>query len=363
MPLSEQFQSPVGFRRWLRQSGAAQQEGYDLALLEDCENAYRLTAVAGAARIPQLIRDFARFLPGEAFCILEYYPEPERVLTSRSSVPDEHPAPEVFYSPYLPVDEILNQLSPYLERLIHDGFIGFGLANNRAGLEMFYSEEKVLTFFTDNHLRLCDFLNRNRIPYRPDLSLPSDFGHDHLSLLGLPREQLPPSLAALDETELDALNFCHHLVEELDMYPVEEGLSFFLTRKEQAQVAEIMERNRFDDLAELEFGGLLLDWSDFVTECENGFEGDLQDYRQALRVRDCIQHVIEVVPAELSRKIGKIIAEPDSSFQNILTDRRKRIDTPSRPELRQERFWYQGVIRNQGIILRRDLIRKGWFAG
>ena len=213
--MSEHFQSPVGLRRWLQNSSTEQREGYDLALLEDCENAYRLTAIASATKIPHLLKAFSRFLPGEAFCILEYYPEPEKVMTSRSSSPDERPVPEVFYSPYLPVHEILALFSPYLERMIHDGFIGFGLANNRAGLEMFYSEEKVLTFFTDNHLRLCNFLTQNHIPYRPDLSLPSDFGHDHLSLLGLPRDELPASLAALSDVELDSLNFCHHLVERL----------------------------------------------------------------------------------------------------------------------------------------------------
>jgi hypothetical protein len=30
-------------------------------------------------------------------------------------------------------------------------------------------------------------------------------------------------------------------------------------------------------------------------------------------------------------------------------------------ELHQERFWYQGMVRNQGSDLRRDLIRHGWF--
>lgn len=360
--MSDNFHSPVGLRRWCHGSEIKQQEGYDLSLLEDCENAYRLTAIASVEKIPQLVCSFSRFFPEEAFCILEYYPDSEQLTTSRSSTKGERPTPEVFYSPYLPADDILQRLTPYMERLVHDGFVGFGLANNRAGLEMFYSEEKVLTFFTDNHLRLCDFLTQNKITYCPELSLPTDFGHDHLSLLGLPREQLPTNLTKLSNAELDSLNFCQQLVEELDMYPVEEGLSFFLTRKEQTLVADILKKNQFEDLAEVEFGGLLLDWSDFVSECENRFEGDLQEYRQALRIRDCIQYVKETVPADLSDKIGKILNEPDTGFQNILTDRRKRLDSPALPELSQERFWYHGVVRKQGIILRRDLIRKGWFA-
>lgn len=360
--MSEHFHSPAGLRRWCNNSSSQQEEGYDLALLEDCENAYRLTAVASVEKISELVYSFSRFFPDEAFCILEYYPEPEKLSLSRSSASEERPAPEVFYSPYLPVSELLQSLSPYLERLIHDGFIGFGLANNRAGLEMFYSEEKILTFFTDNHLRLCDFLNVNRIPYRPDMRLPTDFGHDHLSLLGLSRTDLPEALAALDDCDLDSLNFCQTLIEQLDMYPVEEGLSFFLTRKEQALVSELLTRNQMDELAGVEFGGLLLDWSDFVSECENGFEGDLEEYRQALKIRDCIQYVIETVPQELSDKIRKIVAEPDNGFKNILTDCRKRLDPPAGLTLSQDRFWYHGVVRNQGTILRRDLIRKGWFS-
>lgn len=360
--LSDRFHSPVGIRRWCRSSGQAQQEGYDLALLEDCENAYRLTAVASVEKISSLVFAFARFFPDEAFCILEYYPEPEKLALSRSSSTDERPAPEVFYSPYLPVNEILGCLAPYLDRLIHDGFVGFGLANNRAGLEMFYSEEKILTFFTDNHLRLCDFLNGAGIPYRPEINLPTDYGHDHLSLIGLPRAELPECLAGFNSEELDSLNFCQNLVQLLDMYPVEEGLSFFLTRKEQALVADLLDKNQFEDLSGIEFGGLLLDWSDFVSECENGFEGDLLEYQQALKVRDCIQYVIETVPADLADKIRKIVAEPDTGFKNILVDQRKRFDLPTGPVLQQERFWYRGVVRNQGTILRRDLIRHGWFA-
>ena len=359
--MAEQFQSPVGLRRWRQDADTEQREGYDLVLLEDCENAYRLTSIASATKIPQLIKTFCRFFPEEAFFILEYYPTTENPMSSRSSSPDDRPTPEVFYSPYLPIGEILGHLNPYLERMIHDGFIGFGLANNRAGLEIFYSEEKVLTFFTDNHLRLSDFLTRNQIPYDPELCLPSDFGHDHLSLLGLPRDQLPAALSELDDSDLDSLNFCQHLVEQFEMYPVEEGLSFFLTRKEQSLVSDIMVKNHYEELAGLEFGGLLLDWSEFVAECENGFEGDLLEYRQMLRIRDCIQHVIERVTDPLAEKITNIIAESDNGFRNILTARSKRIDTPSRPDLCRDHFWYQGVVRNHGTLLRRDLIRKGWF--
>ena len=352
---------PVGLRRWpTEHCTLLQKEGFELALLEDCDNAYRFTATVGAEKVAAIFRDFSRYLNDEAFFILEHYPED--MMPSRPSSSLERPTPTVHYSPYLPTTELLQITAPYLERMIHDGFVGFGIANNRQGLELFYSEEKVLTFFTDNHLRLSNFLYRHQIPYCQKLVLPADFGHDHLSLLGFPTKQLPQKLQHLSDKELDANIFCAELIEQLDMYQVEEGLSFFLTRKEQDQIALLMQNEIKDEnLAEIDFGSLLLDWSDFVSECEAGFEGDLWEYRQGLRIRDVIQQIIEVSPQHLADKIVSIVSDPDQIFQTVLTDRRKRLDPPSEPNLQQERFWYQGMVSKQSIDLRRDLIRQGWF--
>lgn len=352
---------PAGLRCWPRKTrGPVQTEGYEFSLLEDCNNAYRFTAVASAGKIEDIFLKFSEFLGGEAFFILEYYPEDE--LLARPSSSDQRPVPTVFYSPYFPLDFLIRSISPYLSRLIHDGFIGFGLANNRKGLEFFYSEEKVLTFFTDNHLRLINFLQRYDLGYHSRLTLPTDFGHDHLSLLGLPRVLLPQSLSGFNTNDLDATIFCQELTEQLDMYQVEEGLSFFLTRKEQEQITELIKQKLPNhDFSDVEFGGLLLDWSDFVTECEHTFDGDLWEYRQGLKIRDTIQLVIETAPQSLADKIRGIVSDPDQIFRNILTDRRKRLDPPQELTLRQERFWYQGMVRNQGSDLRRDLIRQGWF--
>ncbi len=356
------FELPVGLRRWRNEpiSAPLQQEGFEIALLEDCDNAYRFTATVNASKVAAIINNFSRFVAEEAFFILEHYPEESLVLRPSSST--ERPAPVVHYSPYLPTQELLQTVQPYLSRMVHDGFVGFGLANNRKGLELFLSEEKVMTFFTDNHLKLSDFLHQQQVPHRQNLILPADFGHDHLSLLGFPRDLLPEELTRYKDSELDSNNFCQDLIELLDMYQVEEGLSFFLTRKEQEQIGELMNRELPDDeLAEIEFGSLLLDWSDFVTECESGFEGDLWEYRQGLKIRDTIQVVIEVAPEPLADKIRSIVADPDKILQTSLTDRRKRLDPPSQPQLQQERFWYQGMVRKQGIDLRRDLIRQGWY--
>lgn len=360
--MSDYLELPVGLRRWQNKPFAApqQHEGFEFSLLEDCDNAYRFTATVNVGRVATIFTAFSRFLGEEAFFILEHYPD--ELLSQRPSNSSERPAPVVHYSPYMPIGDLLKIITPYLERMIHDGFVGFGLANNRKGLELFYSEEKVLTFFTDNHLRLSDFLQRHQIPHCQQLALPIDFGHDHLSLLGFPRHLLPTELQNFSNEQLDSNIFCEELIDDLDMYQVEEGLSFFLTRKEQEQIAELINLEIPDDaLADIEFGSLLLDWSDFATECENGFEGDLWEYRQGLKIRDTIQLVIEVAPAALADKISTITAEPDKTFQNVLTDRRKRLDPPSEPKLQQERFWYQGMVRNQGIDLRRDLIRQGWF--
>ena len=353
---------PVGLRRWPKKPLAAQQqvEGFEVALLDNCDNAYRFTAMVDVSKVAAIISTFSRFMSDEAFFILEYYPEDSIAL--RPSDATEQPMPVVFYSPYLPTSELLEIIRPYLDRLTHDGFVGFGLANNRKGLELFYSEEKVMTFFTDNHLRLSDFLYQHQVPHCQNLTLPGDYGHDHLSLLGYPRQQLPEELQKLSDSELDSNLFCDELCEALDMYQVEEGLSFFLTRKEQEQIADLISREiPQHELAEVEFGSLLLDWSDFVTECDNGFEGDLWEYRQGLKIRDTIQLVIEIAPQPLADKISSIAAEPDKILQNVLTDRRKRLDPPAEPKLRQERFWYQGMICKQGIDLRRDLIRQDWF--
>ncbi len=352
---------PLGLRRWDDDNHSEGcKEGYEFSLLEDCDNAYRFTAVAAASKIATIFKKFARFLNNEAFFILEYYPEES--LSLRPSSAAERPIPAVFYSPYMEADVIIRTITPYLERMIHDGFVGFGLANNRKGLELFYSEEKVLTFFTDNHLRITNFMTDLDIPCTDHLILPQDFGHDHLSLLSLPRATLPLSLQKFNGEELNSVCFCEDLTDSLSMYEVEEGLSFFLTRKEQEEIAELVKAKLGDhDFADVEFGGLLLDWSDFVTECDHSFDGDLWEYKQGLKIRDTIQLVIDNAPEALAGKIISIVSEPDRLFSTILIDRFKRIDQPDDSQLGQERFWYQGIVRNQGSDLRRDLIRSGWF--
>ena len=358
MPTSVKL--PYGFRPWRDSNATSLREGYQFALLEDCDNAYRFTALADVDKIEAIFYEYAGFLPEEAFFILEYYSEDGQ--SDRSSDAQEPPVPNVFYSPYLPTDFILRTVVPYLERLIHDGFVGFGLANNHQSLEFFYSEEKFLTYFTDNHLRLSTYLSHHNIFHAEPLKLPTDCGHHHLSLLNIDRQQLPEKLRHLHADELNSALFCQELCELLDMYQVEEGLSFFLTRKEQIQIAELIKaklpQHEFSDV---DFGGLLLDWSDFVTECEQGFDGDLWEYRQGLRIRDAIQMVIEVAAAPLADKISSIVVEPDELFRDILIDRRKRLDPPQENRITQERFWYQGMVGKPGSYLRRDLIRQDWF--
>ncbi len=359
--LTDWLELPAGIRRWQNGNKTTPQlEGFEYSLLEDCANAYRFTAIANVSKIELLFDNFARFLTNEAFFILEYYPEES--LISRPSGENKRLIPLVFYSPYLPTNYILRNIAPYISRMIHDGFVGFGIANNRMGLEFFFSEEKVLTFFTDNHLRLSNFLHQHQITYNEQLVLPADFGHDHLSLLGLTANALPAPLRSFTNNELDATIFCNEIIEQLDMYQVEEGLSFFLTRKEQEQIEKLF-KSKFPnhELSEVEFGGLLLDWSDFVSECEDTFAGDLWEYKQGLIIRDTIQLVIEMAPQQLADKIISIVSEPDDIFKKILIDRRKRLDPPTETKLSQKQFWYHGMVRNQGSDLRRDLIRHGWF--
>lgn len=356
------FDFPLGLRPWpnpQRLRRPLLKEGYLLERLENSPDAFRLTAVMGAGKLPGFFQDFTRLLPEESFFVLEFYENEGQAGTNTEQLP------RAYYSDYLPPKEILATIMPYLPRLIHDGFVGFGLASNRAGIEMFCSEEKIVTCFTDNHLRITNLFAHHGLPYKEHLLLPADFGHDHLSLLCHHRLQLPPPFAAMKPGELDSLIFCREIVELLEMYPVEESLSFFLTRKEQEDLAERLterpEFSEFIELAEDDFGVLLFDWNDFVRCCAEGFDGDLADYQYGLQLRDLLQFVREGVSDSLQQKLQEIMAESDAKFRSLLQDQRKRIDAPTAIPMRADRFWCHGVIACQGANLRRDLMRSGWY--
>lgn len=351
---------PLGIQVWkqeLRRNKHLLVEGYTMSQMEGTSDAYRFTIAASPEKIPTILRAFCDGQVDEAFLILEYYPNEEPVTDGEPTVP------EVFYSAYLPVDEIFALLAPYMERLIHDGFVGFGLANNRSGLEIFFSEEKTISCFTDNHIRVTNLLHRLGLSHIADTSFHMDLGHDHLSLLCHETDNLPQPLAGMSKSELDFSRFCGEIVEDFDMYPVEETLSFFLTRRDQDAIEAILKANpAYTDFDPEEFGGVLLDWNDFVSECAEGFEGDLVDYRLGLNLRDVIEYVILRADEDLARKLIEVVSDPDARFQKLLTDRRKRLDLPTdaSPESAPP-FWYQGMVDKPGATLRRDLIRSGWF--
>ncbi len=349
----------MGLRLWPQATELGQTlftEGYSFAPLENTTDSFRFSIMVDACRIAPVLKAFAPTLPEETFFILEFYQGGQKTDDG------ETPAPTIYYSPYLPTTEILETIEPFLDRLTHDGFVGFGLANNREGVELFFSEEKVLSCFTGNHIRVMDILARQGILHRRDLVFPTDFGHDHLSLLCHSKNELPAEFVSMSETELDYATFCVELTELLDMYPVEDDFSFFLSKKEQDLIeARLSEHEDYTEFCEEDFGSLLLDWNDFVSECENAFQGDLWEYRMGLKLRDMIQYVIDGIPPALDEKITEIISEADQKFQKNLVDQRKRLDPPSSQPVRDDRFWYQGIVRNQGVDLRRDLIRQGWY--
>ena len=222
-----------------------------------------------------------------------------------------------------------------------------------------------MTCFTDNHLRLTHLLARHGLQHKEHLPLPADFGHDHLSLLCHHRMQLPAPFTTMTPRQLDFLIFCREIIEQLEMYPVEESLSFFLTRKEQEEIAQrLAERPEFAEVIELaedDFGVLLFDWKDFVDACAEGFDGDLTDYQYGLQLRDLLQFVSEGVSDPLRQKLQEVMAASDAQFRSLLQDQRKRIDSPTAIPMRADRFWCHGVIARQGASLRRDLIRNGWY--
>ncbi|RMF46250.1 MAG: hypothetical protein D6751_05530 [Deltaproteobacteria bacterium] len=354
------FDFPLGLVPWqkeLRRYARRLSEGYSYAPLDENPDSYRLSALVAASRVEALFRDFAAtLLPDESFLILEYY------LDNWTGDTKQQSEPTVFYSPILPTDTLLKELHRYLPRLVHDGFVGFGLANNRQGVEIFFSEEKVFTCFTGNHLQATSLFARHGLPHNPKQIFPADYGHDHLSLLCYRPASLPPELAVLPRRELDFQVFCRELVDRLEMYQIDDGLAFYLSRKDQDQIEQVLARHEdYCEWADEDFGAVIYDWNDFVDECERLFEGDLWEYQQGLKVRDMIQYVIENVPAQLRARLEQIVAEPDQRFQKALTDRRKQLHHPEAPRLRSERFWYQGIVRNQGTCLRRDLIRSGWY--
>ncbi len=327
--------------------------GYTFSTLEDADGCFFFSAVTGASRIPGLFRDFCRFIPEEIFLILECY----------ESNPRQHAGePATFYSPYLEAEELLEDIEPFLPRLVHDGFVGFGVANNRYGMEFFYSEDKVLTCFTGNHIQIMDMMARHDIPFDPALVYPDEFPHDHLSLTASSRGALPAGLAELPDTELDSQKFCADLIDLFEMYPVDDSMVFFLSKKEQDLIEEILSsRKEFQDDAEEDFGDLLLDWNLFVEECEGTFEGGLQDYRENLHGRNVIQYVMENSPTLLADKIRGAVREADQKFRSFIQHSGKRLDLPAPLLLKSEPFWYNGVVRKPGASLRRDLIRKGWY--
>jgi hypothetical protein len=167
----------------------------------------------------------------------------------------------------------------------------------------------------------------------------------------------------MSKKELNFIHFCGEIVEQLDMYPVEETLSFFLTRKEQDAIEDLFKlSSAYAEYAEEDFGSFLLDWNDFVTECTEGFEGDLVDYQLGLHLRDIIEHIISLADDDLARKLTDVVSDPDHRFQEVLTNRRKRIDRPCESAQSEPMpFWYHGVVEKSGATLRRDLIRTDWF--
>jgi len=348
---------PVGVQLWphAKRRSRRLQEGYSFALLENSSDTYHFSILAHPDKVRSAFRSFAGSIPDEAFFILEYY------TTEPKADEQEPPAPTIHYSPYMPVAEITAAIEPYWDRLMHDGFVGFGLANNRSSQEMFFSEEKILTFFTDNHLKLTHMLAKVGVPHHPDLLLHTELGHDHLSLLCLEREHLPACLQDFSDRDLDYAYFCQELVDELGMYPVEESLSFFFSRNEQKRIDDILNQHPdYEEIAGEDFGSLLLDWNDFVQECCSGFEGDLWEYRMGLQLRDVLHQVTTTCEEPLKGRILEVLREPDEKFRQLLIDQRKRLDSPSSVPV-EEHFWYNGVIGNAGHELRRDLIRHGWY--
>jgi len=355
------LKQPCGLSLWpseLKRPDFHIEPGYYYTQLEECEGAFRFIVLSDIGALPQLLHDCSTLVSDESFFILEYYPDEVEAEEEETSV-----EPTVFYSPYLPTAEILEILQPYLSRLIHDGFVGFGLANNRLGAEIFYSEEKALTIFTANHIRTMDILNRYHLHHRTEILFPADFAHNHLSLSNIPKGELPAELHQFEPEELDYINYCDELVELFCMTATSDSDNFFLSASEQDAIAEIMlKQHEIEWDEEEEFVNLLLDWKDFVAICKTGFDEDLAEYLEGLVIRDCIAMVCSQCNSQLRHKLLLFIADADKTFKHLLTDTGKSpFSARCTKHPRNLHFWHWGIPRTYGVEMRRDLIRIGWY--
>jgi len=355
------LRQPCGLSLWpseMQRPDFRIEPGYYYTQLEECEGAFRFIVLTDIDTLPALLRDCSTLVSEESFFILEFYPD-----EIEGEYDDNQIEPTVFYSPYLPTAEILEMLEPYLPRLIHDGFVGFGLANNRLGAEIFFSEEKALTFFTANHIRTMDILNRYELHHREEILFPADFAHNHLALCSVPETELPLELRKFERAELDYINYCDELVEMFFMTATSDTDNFFLSATEQDQIAEIMFKQQEIEWDEdEEFVNLLLDWKDFVEVCKLGFDEGLSEYLEGLKIRDCIASVCAQSNSQLRHKLLQYIAEADKTFKHMLTDTGKcPFKSRCAKHPRNLNFWHWGIPRQYGVEMRRDLIRIGWY--
>ncbi len=355
------FPQPGGLRVWESEKIRAEyniQQGFCYSRVEECKDAFRFAALIDIKKLPDLINSCAALLTDESFFVLEYYPD------KITNVDDDTPAePTIFYSPYMETAEILEILAPYLSRLIHDGFVGFGLANSRQGAELFYSEEKAFTCFTANHIRAMNIFTQHGLRFKEQLLFPADFAHDHFSLISLNSRQLPHELQGFSRNELDYVNYCGDLVELFEMQCTTSGEEFYLSAKEQDYISDLLEQQpELNWSSDDEFIHLLLDWKEFVKECNQGFDGTLEDYESGLKVRDIIATVTDKSEETIRTKLLKFIDGADTIFKHQLVETARHIPESSAETRSDQIFWRWGVTRKQGATLRRDLIRSGWFA-
>ena len=79
-----------------------------------------------------------------------------------------------------------------------------------------------------------------------------------------------------------------------------------------------------------------------------------------LQLRDLLHHVISACDEPLKGRIMEVLEEPDEKFKQLPLDHRKQRNRNCSGSS-DEHFWHNGVIRNAGSELRRDLIRNGWY--
>ena len=121
-----------------------------------------------------------------------------------------------------------------------------------------------------------------------------------------------------------------------------------MSGKEYIQkVQEVLRQNGWEESPAL----LLEKWSSFVSECEEGYNWEIEEYWNEIRVRNWIEALLsapELKEFEEFKEFTARVEEIDSMFRGLLLP-----DVSLKKN--EGNWWEEGVLRYAGETLARDL--------